>query len=276
MEDTQEGQTSYLSGDVPVECVRLTPVSLTATRGPGTVCAGAQREPARVEPLGPPRSQEGSQPHSPSQNQIQFTCPLCPREKTYQGTAASVAVNQREAHPVEGNSFLEKLGRLLQKTRHSNRYGVCYKCGDLHANLSRHSSGCDRTPSDTIPLHSDGLGGEPSARNPDTPSTPAGINSDQSEQSSPSILLPWGIEDVGPMLDALDGTTLARMSLSTAKEVWQEHRMPFARSLRYALRIFCQAHNALQVAPAGGPHNETLVTNLKRSIKLLHITPALL
>ena len=42
------------------------------------------------------------------------------------------------------------------------------------------------------------------------------------------------------------------------------------------LRIFCQAHNALQIAPAGGPHNETLVTNLERATKLLHITPALL
>ena len=98
----------------------------------------------------------------------------------------------------------------------------------------------------------------------------------QSEQSSPSVLLPWGIEDVGPMLDALDGTTLAGMSLSTAKAVRQEHRMPFARSLRHALRIFCQAHNALQVAPTGGPHNEALVTNLERATKLLHITPALL
>ena len=78
------------------------------------------------------------------------------------------------------------------------------------------------------------------------------------------------------MLDALDGTTLARMSLSTAKAVRQEHRMPFARSLRHALRIFCQAHNALQVAPPGGPHAEALVTNLERATKLLHITPALL
>ena len=106
---------------------------------------------------------------------------LCPREKTYQGTAASVAAHQCEAHPGEGNSFLEKLGRLLQKTRRSNRHGVRYKCGDLHANLSRHSSGCDRTPSDTMPPHSDGLGGEPSARNPDTPSTPAAETFDQSE-----------------------------------------------------------------------------------------------
>ena len=195
------------------------PVSLTATRGPGTACTGAQREPARVEPLGPPQSQEGSQPHSPSRDQIQFTCPLFPREKTYQGKAASVAAHQHEAHPGEGNSFLEKLGRLFKKTRRSNRYGVCYKCGDLHTNLSRHSSGCDQTPSDTIPPHSDGLGGEPSARNPDTPSTLAAENFDHSEQSPPSILLPWGIEDVGPMLDALDGTTLARMSLSTAKAV---------------------------------------------------------
>ena len=91
-----------------------------------------------------------------------------------------------------------------------------------------------------------------------------------------AYFLPWGIEDVGPMLDALDGTTLAMMSLSTAKAIRQEHRMPFARSLRHALRIFCQAHNALQVAPAGGPHNEALVTNLERATKLLHITPALL
>ena len=47
VEGTQEGHISYLSGDVPVECVRLMPVSLTATRGPGAVCTGAQREPAR-------------------------------------------------------------------------------------------------------------------------------------------------------------------------------------------------------------------------------------
>ena len=37
VEGTQEGQTSYLSGDVPVECVRPMPASLTAARGPGTV-----------------------------------------------------------------------------------------------------------------------------------------------------------------------------------------------------------------------------------------------
>ena len=79
------------------------------------------------------------------------------------------------------------------------------------------------------------------------------------------------------MLDALDATTLARMSLSTAKEVRQEHRMPFALSLRHALpNFFCQAHNALQVAPAGDPHNEALVTNRERATKLLHITSALL
>ena len=162
----------------------------------------------------------------------------------------------------------------MQKTRHSNRYGVFYKFGDLYANLSRHSIGCNRTPSDTIPPYSDGLGGEPSARNPDAPLTLAAKTFNQSEQSSPSILLPWRIGDVGPMLGALDGTTLARMSLSTAKLVWQEHRMPCARSLRHALRFFCQAHNALQVAPAGGPHNEALVTNLEKATKFLHITPS--
>ena len=40
--------------------------------------------------------------------------------------------------------------------------------------------------------------------------------------------------------------------------------------------FFCKAHNALQVAPAGGPHNEALVTNSERATSLLHITPALL
>ena len=78
------------------------------------------------------------------------------------------------------------------------------------------------------------------------------------------------------MLDALYGITLARMSLSTAQAVRQEHRIPFARILRHALRIFCQAHDTLQVAPAGGPHNEALVTNLERAAKLLYFTLALL
>ena len=233
------------------------PVSLTAARGPGTVCTGAQREPAQVKPFGAQPPQEGSEPRSPSQNQTQFTCPLCLREKTCQSTAASVAAHQREVHPGEGNRLLEKLGRPLQKTRRSSRYGVYYKCRDLHMNLSRHSSGCDRVPPSTIPPNSDGLGGEPSARNPVTPSTPAAESPNQSEQSSPSILLPWGKEDVGPMLDALDGTTFARMSLSTAKAVLQEHRMPSARSLRHALRNFCQAHNALQV-PTTRPSSLTL------------------
>ena len=100
--------------------------NLTATRCPGTVCTGAQREPAQVEPLGTQPFQEGSQPHSPSHNQTQFTCPLCPREKTYQGAAASITAYRGEVHPGEGNSLLEKLERPLQKTRRSNRYGVCY------------------------------------------------------------------------------------------------------------------------------------------------------
>ena len=244
--------------------------------GQGTVCTGDQREPAQVGPPGAQPSQEGSQPHSPSQTHTQFTCPLCPREKTYPGTASSFAAHQREVHPDEGNNLLGKLGRPLQKTHRSNRYGVCYKCGDLHTNFSRHSSGCDRTPPETIPPHCDGLGGEPSARNPATPSTPAAESSYQSEQSSRSRLMPWGIEDVGPMLDALDGTALARTSLFTSKAVRQKHRKSIARSLRHALRIFRQAHNTPQVASAGGPHNETLVTNLERATKLLHITPALL
>ena len=48
-----------------------------------------------------------------------------------------------------------------------------------------------------------------------------------------------GIEDVGLMLDALDGTTLTKMSLPTAKGVRQEHRilLPAVYSMRYAFSV---------------------------------------
>ena len=39
---THEGQSPYLSGDVPVKSVGFMPVRSTAARGPGTVCKGAQ------------------------------------------------------------------------------------------------------------------------------------------------------------------------------------------------------------------------------------------
>ena len=71
---------------------------------------------------------------------------------------------------------------------------------------------------------------------------------------------------MGPVLDALDGTTLAKMSLSTSKTIREERRMPFARSLRHALRLLRQTHNELQVAPANSP-------NLERATKLIHIDP---
>ena len=183
-----------------------------------------------------------SQPYSPSRNQIHLTCPLCLREKTYQGTVVSVAVHQREAHPGEGNGLLEKLGRPLQKTRRSNRYGVCYKCGDLQRTSADTRVDAIEHPQTTYPRILMDWVASPLREIQTRPLTPAADIFNQGEQSSPSILLPGGIEDVGPTLDALDGTTFARMSLSTAKAVRQEHRMPFARSLKHALRIFCQAH----------------------------------
>ena len=83
------------------------PVSLTTSRGLGTVCTSTQWEPAQVELLGAQPFPEGNQPHSPSQNHTPFTCPLCPRETTHQSTAASVIAHQREVHPGEGNNLLE-------------------------------------------------------------------------------------------------------------------------------------------------------------------------
>ena len=106
MEGTQEGQTSYLSGDVPVECVRPMPASLTAARGPGTVSTGVQRQTVvQVETLGAQQSQEGSQPHSSSQDQMQFTCPLCLREKAYRVQLQVLQPTNARFTPGRGKDF---------------------------------------------------------------------------------------------------------------------------------------------------------------------------
>ena len=44
----------------------------------------------------------------------------------------------------------------------------------------------------------------------------------------------------------------------------------------YTTRIFCQAYDALQVAPASDPHSEALANDLERATKLFHITQALI
>ena len=118
---------------------------------------------------------------------------------------------------------------------------------DLQTNLSRHSSRYNRTSIKVTPPHSDGLGGKPSARNPATPSTPAAESSCQSEQSSPCRLLPWGPKDVGPMLDALDGTTHARMSLSAAKADGYKHWM--CMCVCVCVCVFIKLHIATQSGP---------------------------
>ena len=71
------------------------------------------------------------------------------------------------------------------------------------------------------------------------------------------------------MLGALNATTLAKMSLCTAKSVRQEHRTPFTGCLSDALHIFYEVHNVLQLAPAGVLHNVALA-----NAKLLDITTA--
>lgn len=52
----------------------------------------------------------------------------------------------------------------------------------------------------------------------------------------------WGIEYMGPVRDAPDVIIYVTTSRSTAKAVRQEHRMPFACSLRHALRLCHQPH----------------------------------
>ena len=80
---------------------------------------------------------------------------------------------------------------------------------------------------------------------------------------------------MGLMLDALDGTTLARVSLPMAKAIRQDHRTPFARSLRHALTIFCQAHSALWVARAGDPHKYRHLSLVSRELPSFSKPPRL-
>ena len=96
MEGTQEGQISYLSGDVPVECVRFMPVSLTTARGPGTVCTGAQQGPAQVEPLGAQPFQEGSQ-HSSRPHCAHVKSPTRVQLPALQSTNARFTPGRRTA-----------------------------------------------------------------------------------------------------------------------------------------------------------------------------------
>ena len=191
MEGTQEEQISYLSDEVPIECVLFMPVSLTKARGPVTICTVLNRNQHKSNHLARNHPRKKASPIRRPKTKHSSSV-RCARVKisTRVQLPALQPTNARFT-PGRETSFLKKLGRPLQKTRCSNQYGVCCKCSDLHTNPSRHSSGCDRTPSDTIPLHSDRLVGEPSARNPATPSTPAPESFNQSEQSSTSILLPW-------------------------------------------------------------------------------------
>lgn len=90
------------------------------------------------------------------------------------------------------------------------------------------------------------------------------------------LLLDWGIEDVGPALDALDVIALAQLSLSMSKALHKEYRAPFAPHQRHALRLFIQTHDAVVVPTNSSLPPPDLVLKLERAIKLLHITLALL
>ena len=118
----QEGQTSYLSGDVPVECVRLMPVNLTATSGLRTACTSAQREPARVEPPGLPQSQEGNQPFSPYRNQIQFTLHCAHVIRLTRVQLPVLQPTNARLPPGRGTAFLKNSGDRCR--RHAARIGT--------------------------------------------------------------------------------------------------------------------------------------------------------
>lgn len=81
---------------------------------------------------------------------------------------------------------------------------------------------------------------------------------------------------MGLALDALDGITLAQLSLSTSKVLRKKHRVSFALRLHHALHLFIQAHDAIVVAPDASSPPPALVFSLEYATTLLHITPPLL
>ena len=74
---------------------------------------------AQVESLGAQPSQEGSQPHSPSQNQTQFICPLCPRERPTRVQLPALQTTNARFTPGRGTAFLKNSGDRYK--RHAAR-----------------------------------------------------------------------------------------------------------------------------------------------------------
>ena len=189
-------------------------------------------------PLLHPRApQKGTQSHSPSQTHIHFNCPLCPREKTYQSIAASVAVHEREAHSGREKAFLKTSGDRYK--RHATRIDMVSVTS--MATFTQTSAGSrvgaiEHPPRPYPRILMDWVA-SPLRENQPSPrlrqrKVPIRANSlDRANVCRGEYKMWW------PMLDTLDGTTLARMSLFMAKTVRQEHRMPFARSLTHAPRI---------------------------------------
>lgn len=96
------------------------------------------------------------------------------------------------------------------------------------------------------------------------------------DETQPNPLLDRGSEDVGPAMDALNGISLAQLSLSTSKFLRKEHRASFTLRLCHVLHIFIQTHDAVVVIPKSSFPPQSLVLNLWWTTKLLHITLALL
>ena len=136
---------------------------------------------------------------------------------------------------------------------------------------------CDQTPPGTIAPHPIGLAGKPSERYPAHALDPYSGNFRPKRTVYTEHTTAVGNRrQRGAYARYPDGTTLAKMLLSTEMALRQEHRTPFARSLRHALRIFCQVPSALHVAPVSCPYNAALITSPERATTLRHITPALL
>ena len=71
-------------------------------------------------------------------------------------------------------------------------------------------------------------------------------------------LLDWGLDDVGPALDSIDGEELAQYVFVTVKDVRPQHRSQLSLAIRHALRLFLRAHDEYVLQRAAGPDPPSL------------------
>ena len=111
MKGTQEGQSPYLSGDVPVECVGFMPISSTVARVPSLSIQELNGNRHKLKHTGRNHPRKASSPsHRPKLIYTSSARCVHVKRPTRQSTSTSVAAHQREVDPGERNSLLTNSG----------------------------------------------------------------------------------------------------------------------------------------------------------------------